>query len=72
MLGYSQQGDAFTLPGPQQEHGMRVSATLSSHASSTSASEPPPPPPPPLAVPMGLLMPALGMQAVLLVLRGLG
>ena len=28
MLGYSQQGDAFTLPGPQQEHGMRVSATF--------------------------------------------
>ena len=42
MLGYSQQGDASTLPGPQQEHGMRVSATLFSHASSTSASEPPP------------------------------
>ena len=50
---------------------MRVSATFFSHASSTSASEPPLPPPPPLAVQVGLLMPALGMQAMLLVLWGL-
>ena len=28
MLGSSQLGDAFALPGPQQEHGMWVSATL--------------------------------------------
>ena len=42
MLGLSQLGDAFALPSPQQEHGMRVSATLSAHASLTSASEPPP------------------------------
>ena len=28
VLGLSQQGDAFALPGPQQEHGMRVSATF--------------------------------------------
>ena len=42
MLGLSQQGDAFAPPGPQQEHGMRVSAALSFHASLTSASEPPP------------------------------
>ena len=27
MLGLSQLGDAFALPGPQQEHEMRVSAT---------------------------------------------
>ena len=75
MLGLSQQGDAFALPGPQQEHGMRLSATLSSHAGPTSASVPPPSTPFPLAVPMGLLMRALEVQeeqAMLLAPRGLG
>ena len=72
MLGSSQLGDAFALPGPWQEHGMRVSANFSFHASPTSASAPPLPPPPPLAVPTELLMRALEMQARLLELRSLG
>ena len=72
MLGKSQLGDAFALPGPQQEHGMRVSATLSFHASLTSASEPPPSTPFPLAVAAGLQMRALEVQAVLLVAWSLG
>ena len=72
MLGLSQQGNAIALPGPQQEHGMRVSATFVTHASLTSASEPPPPLPSPLAVPAGLQMRALEVQAVLLATWSLG
>ena len=71
MLGSGQLGDAFALPGPQQEHGMRVSATLSFHASSTCASAPPfHPLPPPLTVPAELLVQALETQARLLELGG--
>ena len=51
---------------------MRVSATFVTHASLTSASEPPPSTPSPLAVPAGLQMRALVVQAVLLVTWSLG
>ena len=70
-MGSSQLGDAFALPGPQQEHGMRVSATLLFRASSTCASAAPPfHPLLPLIVPPELLVQALEMQARLLELRG--
>ena len=63
MLGASQLGGTIALPGPQQEHEMRVSAVFVFRASSICASEPPPfHPLPPLVVPLEPLVQILEMQ----------